>query len=197
MNRIATSLALLLTAASLSACGNGGEPMRPQLAGAAIGGPFALTDQQGRTVRDSDFAGKYRIVYFGYTMCPDVCPVDVQNIAAGLRAFEAANPERGARVAPIFITVDPERDTPEVLAEFTSAFHPRLVGLTGSQEAIAEVAQEYAIWHEKQQSPGNDAYLVNHSRQAYLMGPQGDPIALLHADESPEAVAEGLDRWVQ
>lgn len=196
MNRIATAFAALLLAAPLAACGSG-TAAEPPLAGAAIGGPFTLTNQDGETVRDTDFDGSYRILYFGYTMCPDVCPVDVQNIAQGLKAFAADDAARAGKVVPIFVTVDPERDTVPVLKQFVSAFHPRLVGLTGSPEAIAETAREFAIFYQKQQTPGNPAYLVNHSRQAYLLGPDGAPMAFVPADESAEAVTAALDRWVR
>src|SRR6185369_14158786 len=100
------------------------------LKGARIGGPFALVDQNGRTVRDSDFAGRYRLVYFGYSYCPDVCPTDLQSIGQAMRQFEKSDPGRAAEVQPIFITVDPERDTPPVLKAYVAAFHPRLIGLT-------------------------------------------------------------------
>src|SRR3954452_21542461 len=132
MNETAASppkmlLALLLALAPI-ACGKAPEP---PLAGAAVGGPFTLVDQNGRTVTDRDFAGRYRIVYFGFAHCPDVCPTDLQKIGEGLSRFEKKDPERGARVQPIFITVDPERDRPAELKPWVAAFHPRLVGLTG------------------------------------------------------------------
>ena len=190
-------LPALLAAALLASCGSpstGGA--QAPLAGAKIGGPFTLTDQNGRSVSDSAFAGKYRIVYFGYTYCPDVCPVDVQNLAAGLKQLEKSDPALGAKVVPIFITVDPERDTPAVLKQFVSAFHPRHVGLTGSNDAIAKTAKEFAIFYQKQKPSGAGGYLVDHSRQAYLMGPKGEPIALLSADKSGDVVAEELKRWV-
>jgi protein SCO1/2 len=194
MNSARFLVPILLLAAA--ACGSG-PAAEPPLAGARIGGPFTLTDQDGRQVSDAAFAGKYRIVYFGYTYCPDVCPVDVQNISAGLKAFEAKDAARGRRVVPVFITVDPERDTQAVLKQYVSAFHPRLVGLTGSAEAIGKVAKSYAIYHAKRQTPGHDGYLVDHSRQAYLMDPEGKPMALLPADQSADAVAAELDRWVK
>ncbi|HEX8413905.1 MAG TPA: SCO family protein, partial [Sphingomicrobium sp.] len=127
---------------ALSACSPGGQqtPVDPPLAGARIGVPFALTDGKGRTVRDTDFAGKYRIVYFGYTYCPDVCPTDSQHIGAALRLLEQRDPALAARIVPIFISVDPARDTPQVVGKFVAAFHPRMVGLTGSAAAIAAVA---------------------------------------------------------
>jgi len=191
MNRMFLPLAFLLAAIPLAGCG---QPQQPPLAGARIGGPFALTDQNGKTVRDSDFAGKYRIVYFGYTYCPDVCPT---TLAVEAEALEKIG-ERAARIAPIFITVDPARDKPAVLKQFVSAFHPRLIGLTGSDAAIAQVAKEYAVFYEKlAPTPGATGYLVNHARTAYLMDRDGKPVALLSADQSGDAVYDDLKRWVQ
>lgn len=190
----ALSLALLL-----AACGGAteGGTQQPPLAGARIGGAFALTDGKGQTVRDTDFAGRYRIVYFGYTFCPDVCPVDLQKIAAGLKAFEGAHPKLGAKVVPIFITVDPERDTPEVVGRYVAAFHPRMIGLTGSPQAIAEVARAYAVPFAKREEPGASEYLMDHGTQAYLMDPDGKPVALLPTDGDPQAIARELERWVR
>jgi protein SCO1/2 len=191
----------MLAAASLAAgCGTpqGSAASDPPLAGAKIGGPFTLTDQNGKTVRDTDFAGKYRLVYFGYAFCPDVCPTDMQHVGQGLRLLEKSDPALAAKVVPIFITVDPARDTPAVLKQFVAAFHPRMVGLTGSQAAIDATAREYAIVHEAQpKAPGATGYLVDHSRQTYLMSPDGKPLALVRADTSGEAVAEDLRRWVK
>ena len=145
---------------------------------------------------EADLRGEYAIVYFGYTYCPDVCPVDLQNIAAGLRQFESANPEAAENVVPVFVSVDPERDTPAAVAQYVAAFHPRLIGLTGTPEQVEKAADAYKIFYQKYESEGASDYLVNHSRQAYLFGPEGDPIALLPADQSGEAVAEELERWV-
>jgi protein SCO1/2 len=169
----------------------------PPLAGASMGGPFTLTDQNGRRVSDTAFAGKYRLIYFGYTFCPDVCPLDMQMIGAGLRQFEASDPERAARVQPIFITVDPARDTPAVLRRFVAAFHPRMIGLTGSRQEIDHVASEFRIFHEAA-APGPDgSYMVNHSRMAILYGPDGKPIAIVPDDHGPGGVAAELERWVR
>ncbi len=185
-------------ALALAACGGSAEtPAPPPLAGARIGGPFVLTDGQGQVVRDTDFAGTWRIMYFGYTYCPDVCPVDVQNIAAGVKAFEDESPALGAKVVPIFVTVDPERDTPAVVGKFVSAFHPRMVGLTGSAQAIADAARAYGVSYRKVQSPGASEYLMDHSRIAILMDPQGRPVALLPQDEGGPAVAAELAKWVR
>jgi protein SCO1/2 len=169
----------------------------PPLAGARIGGPFSLTDQNGRTVTDRDFAGKYRIVYFGYTFCPDVCPVDVQTIGAGLKAFEARDAARGAKVVPIFVTIDPERDTPAVIKQFVANFHPRMVGLTGAPATIDAVAKAYGVYHAKQKPGPGGGYMVDHTRQAYLMDRDGKPMALLPTEQGADKVADELARWVQ
>ena len=170
---------------------------QPPLAGAAMGGAFTLTDQDGKRVSDTAFDGRYRLVYFGYTFCPDVCPVDLQVIAQGLRQFEKSDPAAVAKVQPIFISVDPERDTPAVLKEYVAAFHPRLVGLTGTPAEIADVAKRYGVYYMKEQQPGASGYLMNHSRTATLFGPKGEPIALVPQDEGADAVAAELKRWVK
>jgi protein SCO1 len=190
------ALAAMLLALLLAACSSQSTP--PPLAGASMGGPFTLTDQNGHRVSDRDLAGKYRLIYFGYTFCPDVCPVDMQVIGAGLRRFEAEDPARAAKVQPIFISVDPARDTPAVLGRFVAAFHPRMLGLTGSEAEIAQVAREYRIFYQRgEQSPGDGGYMVNHTRMAVLYGPQGEPIAIIPHDQGPEGVATELARWVR
>jgi protein SCO1/2 len=194
--RPALLLALLLGLA-LAGCGGRAPAGTPPLAGASMGGHFTLTDQNGRRVSDSAFAGRYRIVYFGYTFCPDVCPTDMAMIGAGLRQFERGDPARGARVQPIFISVDPERDTPAVLRQFVAAFHPRLIGLTGSPAEIAAVAHDYRVFYEHEPPGPGGAYLVNHSRMAVLYGPEGQPLAIIPADQGPGGVAAELDRWVR
>ncbi len=197
MNSIVKTPALSI-ALLLAACGGpDAPPQPPPLAGARIGGPFVLTDGQGRVVRDSDFAGKWRIVYFGYTFCPDVCPVDLQVIAAGLKAFESDSPALGAKVVPIFITVDPARDTPAVVGNYVAAFHPRMVGLTGSAQAVADAARAYGVTYAKSQPPGAAEYLMDHSRTAILMDPEGRPVALLPQDQDAPAVAAELAKWVR
>jgi protein SCO1 len=189
------TLVTLLFALILGACSSRSAP--PPLEGATMGGPFTLTDQNGRRVSDRDFAGKYRLVYFGYTFCPDVCPVDMQVIGAGLRRFEAEDAARAARVQPIFISVDPARDTPPVLRQFVAAFHPRMIGLTGSETEIAQVAREYRIFHERGEASPGAGYMVNHTRMVVLYGPDGQPIAMIPHDQGPEGVATELGRWVR
>jgi protein SCO1/2 len=187
---------LFLLVALLGGCQR--DPGAPPLAGTTMGGPFTLSGSNGRRVSDREFAGKYRLVYFGYSFCPDVCPVDLQVVGAGLRQFEQSDSSRAARVQPIFITVDPRRDTPDVLRRYVSAFHPRLIGLSGSEAEIAQVARAYGVYytHEQPTQPGGE-YLVNHSRMIVLYGPQGEPIAIVPHDQGPAAVAAELDRWVR
>jgi protein SCO1 len=198
MNKCLAPLMLLAASLSigLSAC-QSGAPETPPLAGARMGGAFTLTTQDGARLSDVDLKGKYRLVYFGYTFCPDVCPVDVQKLMAGFRAFEAFDPALAAKTQPLFITVDPERDTPPVLKQFVSAFHPRLIGLTGTPAEIAAVAKLYAVSYEKEPGVTPGAYLVNHSRMTVLYGPAGEAIALIPQDGSAAAIAAELKRWIR
>ena len=185
-------------ALALSACSQGSQPAGPPpLEGAAIGGDFTLTGEDGKPVSFSDFDGKYRTIYFGYTFCPDVCPVDVQRTMAGLKRFEESDPERAAKVQPLFVSVDPKRDTPEALTEFTDAFHPRLIGMTGSKEQLDRITKDYAAYYSVGEPNESGSYLVDHTNITYLFGPDGKPIAILPTDAGPEAVAEELDKWVR
>ena len=193
MTRMFPALAPALLA--LSACNS--APAAPPLAGARIGGPFTLTDQAGRQVRDTDFAGKYRIVYFGYTYCPDVCPTDMLKIGQAVKLLEKQAPAKAAKVVPIFITVDPERDTPKVVGEFVANFHPRAIGLTGSPAAIAAVEKQYAVYAKKEPPAPGGGYLVGHTQIAYLMDQDGKPITSLPLEKDAPAIVEQLDHWVR
>jgi protein SCO1/2 len=198
MNEIVRLAAALLIATLPVACSESAAPPgRPPLEGARIGGPFSLTDQNNAPFSERQLAGKYRIMYFGYTFCPDVCPVDVQNLAAGLHVLESEDAALAAKVVPVFVSVDPARDTPAVLKQFVGNFHPRMIGLTGSPEAIAAVGKEYAVYFKQGETQPGGGYMMDHSRVAYLMGPDGKPIALLPHDGSPQAIAAELKRWVR
>jgi protein SCO1/2 len=198
MNNPARPLRFLAAAAllGLAAC-NTQPAAEPPLAGARLGGAFTLTDQDGRQVSDTAFAGKYRIVYFGYTFCPDVCPTSLQHIAQGMKAFAASAPELAAKVQPIFITVDPQRDTPAVLKQYVAAFDPRLIGLTGSEAQIADVAKRYGVTYQRAENAGSSDYLVNHMSQAILFDPDGKPLALLPQEQDGKAIAAELTKWVR
>ncbi|MEN2787750.1 SCO family protein [Sphingomonas qilianensis] len=198
MNQIVRFAAALLIAALPIACsGPAAPPAQAPLEGARIGGPFTLIDQNGQPFSERQLAGKYRIMYFGYTFCPDVCPVDVQNLAAGLHVLEGEDAELAAKVVPVFVSIDPARDTPAVLKQFVGNFHPRMIGLTGSPAAITAMAKAYAIYFKEGESQPGGGYLMDHSRVAYLMSPEGKPIALLPHDGTPQAIATELERWVR
>jgi protein SCO1/2 len=190
-------LAFFLPFALVACGGAANQPAeRPPLEGAAIGGPFTLVDKTNRAVRWEDFAGRFRIVYFGYSFCPDACPLDVQKMMQGYALFEKTSPGLAKKVQPIFITIDPARDTPQVVGEFAAAFSPRLLGLTGTQAQIDAAAKSFATYHAKgKETPGG--YLMDHSRIAYLMGPKGEPIAMLPVDKTPQDVSAELAKWVK
>lgn len=184
-------------ALALTACGAAGTPAEePPLAGAAIGGDFTLQNSKGSPVRWGDFAGKYRIVYFGYTFCPDICPTDMQRVAQGLKELKAQDPAKAAKIATMFITVDPARDTEAVVGEFAAAFSPDIIGLTGTPEQIDAAAKAFKVFYAKGEAQPGGGYLVDHSNVVYLFGPDGAPIATLPADQGGKAVAAELAQWV-
>ncbi|MEO9599154.1 SCO family protein [Parasphingorhabdus sp.] len=194
---LTAGLLTLMTACNPAPGGSMSADAEPPLAGAKIGGAFTLTNQDGGRTSDGDFAGQYRIIYFGYSFCPDVCPIDLANLMLGLKQAEKDNPALADKIQPIFISVDPERDTPAVLKQYVSAFHPRLIGLTGSADEIAQVAKKYLILYDVRDDESASEYLVDHSRQAYLFGPQGEPLALLPYDGTPQDVAAEIVRWMK
>lgn len=172
----------------------GREPPAPAAGGVqlpqgmTLGGPFSLTDHTGRAVTEADFAGRFLLVYFGFTYCPDVCPTELGTIAAALDALET----EGERVIPVFITVDPERDTVEAMADYVARFHPRMVGLTGTPAQIAAVARTYRVFYAKVNRPEMSQYLMDHSSFIYLVGPDGRVRSLFRPETSPEAIAQAV-----
>lgn len=206
MNRDAMPrrLIALAAAALLAACQgqSSATPAGPStdgvdLRGAAIGGPFELIDKTGKTVRWSDFAGKYRIVNFGYGYCPDICPTEVQRFTQGLNIFAREHPALAKKVQPIFITVDPERDTPEKIGEFAAAFSPDLIGLSGTPEQIEAAKSAFKVFSKKGAVQPGGGYLVDHTNITYLFDPEGKPLGTLPIDKGPEAVAKELAQWVR
>lgn len=155
----------------------------------AIGGPFSMTDQTGKHVTQADYAGKYMLIYFGFTFCPDVCPTELQVISGALSALG----EDAAKVQPIFITVDPDRDTPEVMARYVKQFDPRLIGLSGTAAETAAIAKEYRVYYEKVKDPDSSGdYSMDHSSIVYLMGPDGGFLTFFPPGTSPEKMAEKI-----
>jgi len=154
----------------------------------AIGGPFALIDQRGRAVTEADFRGRVMVVYFGYTYCPDVCPTTLGVIG---RALDQLSPDERKQVAPIFITVDPERDTPKALADYVANFAPDLVGLTGAPDAVQKVEREYHVFAAKHPEAGG-SYSMDHSSIVYLMDRDGRFRAILAGEITAAQVADGV-----
>ena len=156
-----------------------------------VGGPFTLEDGNGKQVTDRDFRGKYMLVYFGYTFCPDVCPTTLNEVADALDHLG----KKADDLQAIFITVDPKRDTPSVVKQYAAAFTPKLLGLTGTPEQIAAVAKEYRVYYaEHRTGPGPNDYSMDHSSILYLMGPDGKFIAPVRADESGKDIAQDLGK---
>ncbi|HEY2069430.1 MAG TPA: SCO family protein [Rhizomicrobium sp.] len=154
---------------------------------APLGGPFALTDQNGIVRHASDFRGKYVLVYFGYTFCPDVCPTTLANEADALTRLGA----KSSGVVPLFITVDPARDTPKALKTYLAAFGPSFVGLTGAPADIATVAHEYRVYYGKRALKGG-GYAMDHSGEVYLLGPDGTLLGFYDPPIDGKALAEDL-----
>lgn len=160
---------------------------RPASASLDLGGPFALVDaNNGRTVTGESFRGKLMLIYFGYTYCPDACPTTLNNIGQAMAKLGAA----ADRIAPLFISVDPERDTPQVMANYVKAFDPRIQGLTSDAQTIAGVAKEFGVYYRKHDVPGG--YLVDHSSLLYVMDGEGELLRVLPASESGDKLAGDL-----
>ncbi len=196
-NRFRAFAMIFAATLALAACGPTKEPLdQAPLAGATIGGDFTLADKNGQPVRWADFKGKWRIVYFGYTYCPDACPLDVGIMMQGFTRYAKAEPVLAKAIQPIFITVDPARDTAARVGEFAAAFSPSLMGLTGTPEQIAATTKAFASYSARGKDlPGG--YIMDHSRIVYLFDPAGKPIATLPVDKGAEAVAAELARWVR
>jgi cytochrome oxidase Cu insertion factor (SCO1/SenC/PrrC family) len=153
----------------------------------SIGGPFTLTDQNGKRRSDAEFRGKLMIVYFGYTWCPDVCPADLMTVTQALDNLGVA----AEGVQPIFITIDPERDA-NVLADYVSAFHHSLIGLTGSADEIQKVADAYKAFYVKVPDERSGGYSIDHSGVIYLMGRNGEYLGFMAPQTDPDRLTEIL-----
>jgi protein SCO1/2 len=161
----------------------------PSAGKALVGGPFSLIDHNGRRVTDKDFRGRYMLVYFGFTYCPDVCPSGLQVIAAALQKLG----NKADRITPIFITVDPERDTPAQLSEYVKSFDPRLVGLTGTPPEVDAAAKAYRVYYKKVQDEKSTAgYTFDHTSIIYLMDPQGTYVTHFSHTTGVDTLAERL-----
>jgi cytochrome oxidase Cu insertion factor (SCO1/SenC/PrrC family) len=187
---VATSLVALLLVATggyLSLIGAADGPR-----GAMIGGPFELTSSDGQPVTDGSFRGKYLLIYFGYTSCEDVCPTTLAGVAEALDALG----HRADRLQPLFITLDPVRDTPRMVGRFAASFTPRLIGLTGTPEALRKVAREYRVNAVPHSHAETEAYRIDHSSVLYLVGPDGRYLAPVRANQTGALMAQDLARYL-
>ncbi|TNE38096.1 MAG: SCO family protein [Alphaproteobacteria bacterium] len=157
---------------------------------ALIGGPFELVDQDGRLVTDQSFAGKPMLLYFGYTSCPDICPIDLHKLAKALDLLG----EDGKALQPIFVTIDPERDNPEVIKKYLSRISGRITGLTGTPDQIADIAHAYKVYYAKTDIEEDGSYWMSHSNIFYLMDSTGHFVQHFDAEATPQKMAEILRR---
>jgi|SRR5690554_4646294 len=162
-------------------------------AAASVGGPFSLVTHEGQAVTEADFRGRYMLLYFGFTFCPDVCPTELGAMAATVNLLG----EEGAQVTPAFITIDPERDTPDVLSRYVKLFHPRLVGLTGTPEQVAAAAKAWHVYYRKVDDEASSAdYTMDHSSIVFLMGPNGEYLKLFRPMTTPEEMASTIREYL-
>lgn len=166
------------------------NPPQDGVAGLPLGGPFALVDQDGRAVDESILAGHYTLIYFGFTFCPAICPTELQKIRA---AMDRLGAERADKILPVFITVDPERDTPEVMKAYVSQFHPRMVGLTGSVEAIQSTLRHWRVYAQKVDDPALSEYTMDHSSYVYFATPDGTVMNLFGISSSIAEMVTAID----
>ncbi|MEG6508339.1 SCO family protein [Methyloligella sp. 2.7D] len=159
---------------------------------ALIGGPFTLTDQNGKQVTDEDFRGRHMLVFFGFTHCPDICPAELQVMAAAMDELG----DKAKEIVPVFISVDPGRDTPEALKAYLSNFGDEFVGLTGTDEQIAKVAKEYRVTYSTHKEESAENYTVDHSAIVYLMGPDGKYLDHFSYGTSASKMAQTLKRYL-
>ena len=159
---------------------------------AAVGGPYTLTDQNGKPRSDRDFRGRWMLLYFGYTYCPDVCPTTLAKVASALQKLGPA----AEKIAPVFITIDPARDTPSVLKTYLAQFDPRFVGLTGTEAQIAKVAHSYRVYFAKHPLDGGN-YAMDHSSVIYLIDPNGNFVKAYDDEASPAALAADLKKVIE
>jgi protein SCO1 len=158
----------------------------------AFGGPFTLTDHNGKRVSEKDFTGKYRLIYFGFTYCPAICPTELSKITAALNTLG----DKGKDIQPLFITIDPERDTPEKMKSYVSLFHPKLIGLSGSPDEIKSVLKGYKIYAAKRQDESMSDYTMDHSSYIYLIAPDDRLLHIFKMEDKADVMADIIARWL-
>ncbi len=193
---IAAAVVLWLQPRPAAVVTQGGAPLAPGLVrlppGSELGGPFQLIDHNGQSVTDAVYAGKFLLIFFGFTHCPDVCPTELSAMATALDDLGPL----AERVQPLLVSIDPARDKPAALKEYVVAFHPRIVGLTGSDEQIAAVAKAYRVYYGKGPVDAEGNYAMDHSAFVYLMGPDGKLRSVFRAGASPEIMAAEMQKQI-
>ena len=200
ISAIVAALAAIATAATIAwyqltqvAVSSGQDDLAGFEALVEVGGHFELVDHLGKSVTDADYRGKFLLVFFGYTYCPDICPTELQNVAIALDELG----DKADSVRPLFITIDPERDTFEYISQYVAHFHPRLVGLTGTPEQIKRAADVYRVFYAKVDDPQATEYLMDHSSFVYLMGRDGKFLRLFKHGTDPSHMAETISAYVE
>ncbi len=172
----------------------------PPVAGLEIGGPFSLINQDGQAVTEKTYEGQYKLIYFGFTYCPAICPTELQKVSRVINALEKNKPEMAQQVQPLFISVDPQRDTADVMKQYVSLFHPKLIGLTGTQPQIDFVTKSYRIFAKKVSDPDAQEYTQDythdytgdHSSYLYLMGPENTLVSIYRMDDTADEVYKDI-----
>lgn len=167
-----------------------GTAQVPMVNGASIGGPFTLIDGDGKTRTEKDFAATYKLIYFGFTYCPAICPTELQKTAEAMKELPS---EIAAQIQPIFITIDPERDTPKVVKNYTPLFDKKLIGLTGSVDQIEAIKKTYKVYAAK--VPQDDTYTMDHSSYIYFMTPDDKPVYMFRTKDTAETMAQTLTAY--
>ncbi|CAA7618185.1 conserved hypothetical protein [Magnetospirillum sp. LM-5] len=191
---LAVAVVVALAIGARLAVWTGAEHQSASSGNGAIGGAFTLVDHQGRTVTDQDFRGRWLLIYFGYTFCPDVCPTSLTLMTSALDRLDEV---QRAKVTPVFVTVDPVRDTPEVMAGYVSAFTADMVGMTGSEEQVAAAMKAFKVYAAKVKSDDPTAYTVDHSSILYLIGPDGRFVQHFPHGVGVEDIAAGLKKHLK
>lgn len=159
------------------------------VAGTKIGGPFSLIDQNGQRVNESVLAGHYNLIYFGFTYCPAICPTELQKINVTLKQLG----NLAEKIQPVFITIDPERDTPAIIKPYIAQFHPRMLGLTGTVDEVAAALKAYKVYARKVDDPGLSDYTMDHSSYIYFIAPDGTLIGMYPIDSTPSTMARDIE----
>ncbi len=164
------------------------------MAGIDMGGPFSLSDHTGKAVTEKDYEGRYKLIYFGFTFCPAICPTELQKITQTMNTLP---PDLAAKITPLFITLDPERDTVDVMSKYVALFDPRLIGLTGTTAQIDDIKKNYRIFASKVQDEGMSDYTIDHSTFIYLMSQDNKALSIYRLEDTPDYMAQDIISKIQ